>query len=349
MRVFIIDDSALVRSIVKQILSEAPDMELAGEASNGKAGAEAVEQVKPDLVLLDVNMPVMNGIEATRKIMAAYPVPIIIFSTSVDADVSFQACSAGAVDVMIKPDIGQYNDPKFLDEFYSKLRLLGTGRGIKIPDVPAPDLSSLKKEESSAPEINHKGMPSKFKPQVIVMGASTGGPKAVRTILSLLPANLQVPVALVQHLETGFDQGYCDWLNELSALKVVLVQEEMVCKPGMVYLAPNDRHIIIKRGPVIMPDDGAKVLNQKPAVDVLFKSAAAAYGGGTAGVLLTGMGSDGASGCLSIIDQGGVTLVQDQATSAIYGMPKEAVRLGAATMVLPLEEIPAVMKRISEG
>ncbi len=349
MRVFIIDDSALVRSIVKQILSEAPDMELAGEASNGKAGAEAVEKIKPDLVLLDVNMPIMNGIEATKAIMASYPVPIIIFSTSVDADVSFQACNAGAVDVMTKPDIGQYNDPQFLNEFYSKLRMLGSGKGIKKSEVTAPDFSSLRKDEVSDTANQQKSILRGFNPAMIVMGASTGGPKAVRTILSMLPSDLPVPVALVQHLETGFDQGYCDWLNELSALKVILVHEKMDCKPGYVYLAPNDRHIILKKGPVIMPDDGDKVLNQKPAVDVLFKSAAAAYGSEIAGVLLTGMGSDGAAGCLSIIEQGGITLVQDQATSAIYGMPKEAVRLGAATQVLPLDEIPAVMKKVAAG
>ena len=232
MKVFIIDDSALVRSIVKQILSEAPDMELAGEASNGQAGAEAVARVRPDLVLLDINMPVMNGIEATRKIMEYHPVPIIIFSTSVDADVSFQACSAGAVDVMTKPDIGQYNDPVFLNEFYAKLRLIGSGRPAEKAENRQFELNDSKQNEEPDSGIIQKTIPQRFKPAVIVMGASTGGPKAVRTILSMLPPDLSVPIAIVQHLETGFDQGYCDWLNELSTLKVILVHQSMDWRSG---------------------------------------------------------------------------------------------------------------------
>ena len=333
-KILIVDDSALIRSILKQVFSETEDIEVAGEASNGKAGVEAVRNLKPDLVILDINMPVMDGIESTRMIMDENPCPILIFSTMVDADTSFRACQAGAMDVMSKPDIGQYNDPVFLEKFFAKLRLLGKKTAEHV-----------KNDGNSAVVSKPERIETAGIPEMIVIGASTGGPKTVRTILAGLPGNLPVPVALVQHLESGFAEGYRDWLNSATDLEVVLVNSRMKYKAGNVYLATTDRHIVLN-GPDVCPDDGEKVLNQKPSVDVLFNSASALFGPKLLGVLLTGMGSDGARGCLSIINAGGTTLVQDEATSVIYGMPKEAVRMGAASYVLPLDEMAGSILRI---
>ena len=333
-KILIVDDSALIRSILKQVFSETDDIEIVGEASNGRAGVEAVRTMKPDLVLLDINMPIMDGIESSRIIMAENPCPILIFSTMVDADTSFKACQAGAMDVMAKPDISQYNDPAFLKGFFEKIRVLGSNS--RADDK----MRSIEKIN-----IRNRTIERRTPPKVIVIGASTGGPKAVRTILSNLPGDLSIPIALVQHLESGFAEGYRDWLNSSTDLNVVLVNSRMKYSRGSVFLAPTDRHIIFN-STEISPDDGEKVLNQKPAVDVLFNSASSIFGSEVLGVLLTGMGSDGARGCLSIVKAGGTTLVQDETTSAIYGMPKEAIKLEAASYVLPLEEMAGSILRI---
>ncbi|MBI9108402.1 MAG: chemotaxis-specific protein-glutamate methyltransferase CheB [Spirochaetales bacterium] len=333
-KILIVDDSALIRSILKQVFSDTDDIVIAGEASNGKSGVEAVRALKPDLVILDINMPVMDGIESTRIIMAENPCPILILSSMIDADTSFRACQAGAMDVMAKPDISQYNDPVFLKNFFTKIRLLGSKSALKEKS------SRLRTDVLRPEEIEKTNIP-----EMIVIGASTGGPKAVRTILSGLPGDLPIPIALVQHLESGFAEGYRDWLNGATDLDVVLVNARMKCTGGKVFLAPTDRHIVVDRSGVY-PDDGAKVLNQKPAVDVLFNSASSVFGSKLLGVLLTGMGSDGAMGCLSIVKAGGTTLVQDEASSVIYGMPKEAAMMGAASFVVPLDEMAGSILRI---
>ena len=283
-KILIVDDSALIRSILKQVFSDVADIEIVGEASNGRAGVEAVRDLKPDLVLLDINMPVMDGIQATKVIMAETPCPILIFSTMIDADTSFKACQAGALDVLAKPDISQYNDPAFLKGFFEKIKTLGKNRGTKQ------NLSS-----TEGPESRKKTIETRTTPEIIVIGASTGGPKTVRTILSALPGDIKLPIALVQHLESGFAEGYREWLDSATDLNIVLVNNSMKYSGGSVFLAPTDRHIVFK-GSEITPDDGPKVLNQKPAVDVLFNSASSIFGKNVLGVLLTGMGSDGAQG-----------------------------------------------------
>ena len=284
-------------------------------------------RVEPDCIIMDINMPVLDGLEATRRIMQDRPVPILILSNVVDADSSYRAISNGAVDVLRKPDIDQFNEPEFYQGFLQRIRSLSAKKVTRPAIEPVKPL--------------HTGV-STQKYGVVVIGASTGGPAAVRHVLQQLPGNFPVGIVLVQHLEQGFEQGYARWLDEATALQVRLVEQSEKLTPGAVLVAPVEKHVIL-HGQTVMLDDGPRVLNQKPSVDVLFTSAVKAFRDRVLGVLLTGMGYDGANGCAAIVAHGGTTLVQDKDTSAIFGMPKAAIDAGAASRVLPLQAIAACL------
>lgn len=324
MRVLIVDDSALIRSILKEEFKDDPEICIVGEAGNGERAVAEVHRLTPDLVIMDVNMPVLDGIQATRRIMSERPVPIVVFSSEVDAELGFRACQAGAVDVMRKPDIGRLNDETFRKELRSLL--LGVGRRANGPILPSPGHASPRVSQHAAIGV-------------IVIGASTGGPSAVRTILSDLPRELAAPVAVVQHLGSGFERGYVEWLDNGTALTVKLVAERTTMRPGEVYVAPPDRHLLVEGSSLVL-DDGPPLLNQRPSVNRLFVSAAESWGEAALGVLLTGMGSDGAEGCLEILRRGGATIVEDRSTAVIFGMPRAAIEMQAASQVVPLPGIP---------
>ena len=183
---------------------------------------------------------------------------------------------------------------------------------------------------------------------MIVVGASTGGPQAVALFLSCLKPPFSLPIAIVQHIETGFDRGYADWLSDQSGHRVILAEPGEHPAAGAVYVAPTDKHLLFSRGGFIL-DDGAKVQNQKPSVDVFFRSAAAGYGDRALGVILTGMGADGAEGCAAIVASGGFTVAQDEASSLIFGMPRAAIARGAASLVLPLDRIGPFVASVAEA
>jgi len=323
MKILIVDDSALMRAIIKTFLNAQSDMEVIGEASNGQRAVEMNSKLSPDFIIMDIIMPIMDGLEATRQIMQEKPTAIIVFSGDATAENSFQAMNMGALDIMQKPDIDTINDPVFQKDFLSKIRILGKKRLFHEakPSKTPGRLKSLQQNYN-----------------IVVIGASTGGPVAVRELLEELPENFPVGIALIQHLETGFDQGYASWLNESSPLTVKLAQKSQSIVAGEVIIAPVNKHLIIKDDYLIL-DDRPKVLNQKPSVDVLFETAAQNFREHTLGVLLTGMGRDGAAGCVSIVNKGGKTLVQDEATSAIFGMPKAAIEMGGASKILPLNQM----------
>ncbi len=325
MRILIVDDSALIRSMVKSFLTlDEQDFLIAGEASNGERAIEMNRKLDPDFIIMDINMPIMDGLEATRRIMQEKPVPILIFSNEIDAEISYKAINNGAIDVMRKPDIDQFNHPEFYQGFLRKIRLL-TQKQVGFASKTPAKISHIKE---GIQQTCH----------MVVIGASTGGPAAVREVLRHLPGHFPVGIVLVQHLEKGFDQGYAHWLNDASALNVRLVEKTEEIQPHEVFVAPVDKHLII-HGNRIRLDDGPRVLFQKPSVDVLFESAANVFGNTLLGILLTGMGRDGATGCVSIVSKGGFTLVQDRATSAIFGMPKAAIEMGGASKILPLQGI----------
>jgi two-component system chemotaxis response regulator CheB len=321
MKILIVDDSALIRSILKAIFSETEGFTVAGEASNGAAGVEMAGRISPDLVLMDINMPVMNGLEATRAIMEKHPVPICIFSNEVDSDLTIKALGLGAVDVVRKPDIDKFNDKVFMEGFLAKLSTLTRAKMI-MPKAGPFRGGAVKKAEYKA----------------VVLGASTGGPVAVKEVLRSLPKTFPLGIALVQHIEDRFDKSYAAWLDTQTELSVRLARERDEFIPGTVLVAPGGRHLICREGKLCL-EDGPKVANQRPAVDRLFETSGTWYGERLVGVLLTGMGADGAAGCVVIKSRGGHTVVQDEETSTIFGMPKAAIERGGASVVLPLQQI----------
>jgi two-component system chemotaxis response regulator CheB len=373
-KVLVADDSPLVREILKDMISGERDLQLVGEAVNGREAVILTQRLRPDIITMDVMMPVMNGLEAVEEIMAYTPTPILIFSSVLDdkeMDVAFNAIARGALDVMEKPKVpGERQFDRIRAELLGKLRLLARIRVIshlRGKHKPAPARAAA---ESAPPPENRRaeGRPrerlkpepaegeesSEFPPlplpsgrvkrRLVAVGASTGGPKALVQIFRRIPRAFPVPVLTVQHIAPSFAPGLVAWLNRESPLTVVLAKDKSTPEPGMVYIAPTGVHIILERG-LIRFSDGAPVHSCRPAVDVLFQSVAAGVGEQAVGVLLTGMGHDGAQGLKAIHDRRGFTLVQDEKTSVIFGMPKSAIDLGAADEVVSLPEMPAAILR----
>lgn len=327
MKLLIADDSALITGILSHLFTNDRDIQVAGIARNGSMALEMARSLKPDVIIMDINMPVMNGLDATRLITAELGIPIVIFSNEINEVSAKEAFDSGALEVISKPDIGNLND----DDFIKKFRSLLVG------------LESRKKNITNH-STQHLTIP-KAKISLAVMGASTGGPKTVRSILQELSADFPVPIILVQHLEKGFESGYVQWLDESTDLSVKLVSGTTDLKAGTVYVAPPELHVVLRDTQLYL-DNGPRVLNQKPAVDVLFTSAAKNRGSSLLGILLTGMGRDGGQGCADIIRAGGYTIVQDEESSDIFGMPKAAIEMHGASIVLPLEKIPGEMMRL---
>ena len=327
MRILIVDDSALIRNILKTVFAEAEDIELAGEASNGQQGYEMVKELKPDLVLMDINMPVMNGLEATGKIMSEFPVPICIFSNEVDSDLTVKALGKGALDAVRKPDIDKMNEPEFLNLFLNKLKGLSRAH--------------LNRQRSIAGSGRSDNTYS-----AVVIGASTGGPVTLKELLGRIPSDFPLGLALVQHIEDRFDKSFASWLDSQTSLTVRLASGGEKFIQGTVWVAPGNRHLIVKEGYLAL-EDSPKVVNQRPAVDRLFITAGEWFGKSLISVLLTGMGTDGADGSVYIKGKGGHTIVQDESTSTIFGMPKAAIDRGGAVKILPLPEISSYLVQLA--
>lgn len=362
LNVFIADDSILIRNVVEEILSTDKDLRIIGKAANGADAVTKVLSLHPDIVIMDLDMPIMNGLEACAKIVEASSIPVLIFTHNTDPELPFKALELGAIDFLLKPDFNDLNKPDYVETFISKLKVLASRHVLKPnktyssiecensallnksdlnKSTEADDIEAERKTEKDTHslELNLPNFPNEYKnASMIVVGASTGGPQAVSIFLSSISKPFPLPITLVQHIETGFDKGYADWLTEETGHKVILAKEGVNPESGIVYVAPTDFHLKFERGMFIL-DNGNKVLNQKPAVDVLFKSAADNLGRKVIAVLLTGMGTDGAEGCAQIQAHGGYTIVQNEASSLIYGMPKAAIERGAASIILPLDKI----------
>lgn len=375
MKVFIADDSIVIRNIVKEILSAYSDIKISGEASNGQQAVSAVLELQPDIVIMDMDMPVMNGLEATCRITRASSIPVLMFTNNADPELPFRALERGAAEFLRKPDFADINRPAYIQRFVNILRSISTryrGRIFYTPqqsqadcatiaqkaEKPPTDMAADPSQASGAAKPRHQSSRQLDEsmaslswepvnappPEIVVVGASTGGPQAVARFLTALSRPLPVPILIVQHIETGFDRGYAEWLAEESGLPVRLARSGDKILPGHVFVSPTDFHLVVDHDSLRL-DDGEKVLNQKPSVDVLFQSAARSFGRRVVAVLLTGMGTDGASGCVSVLAAGGITVVQDEATSLIFGMPKAAIERGGAKYILPL---PAISRFVAE-
>ncbi|HEY6255058.1 MAG TPA: chemotaxis-specific protein-glutamate methyltransferase CheB [Xanthobacteraceae bacterium] len=338
-RTLVVEDSPTVRQRLMDILASDPDIELVGAAEDGKRAIEICQQCRPDVITMDMMLPVMSGLAATEYIMAHCPTPILVVSASTNRGELFkiyEALAAGAVDVLEKPT-GTEPEGAWERRFLSTLKLVARIRVITHPRA------RLNGSQRAAPEM----MPPPGEPrrgggkyELVAIGASTGGPGAIVEVLRGLPAEFALPILFVLHINEPFGTAFADWLDGQTARRVSYPKDgaPLASVTGRVVVAPGDRHLIVRDRRIYLTDDPERH-SCRPSVDVLFESVASEFGGSAAACLLTGMGKDGAQGLLKIRQAGGLTIAQDEATSVIYGMPREAATLGAATHILRLGEI----------
>ena len=336
-KVLIVEDSFVVRENMKFILEQDPELKVAGMAGDGQEGIELAKRLRPDVITMDINMPKMNGFLATRRIMETCPTPIVIVSASWEPDEikkTFQALEAGAVSILRKPQgLGHPDYEKSAREIIQTVKQMSEVKVVtRRPRLQmAKDSAALLSQ--AAPPVRRTGI------ELVAIGASTGGPLVLQTILSLLPGNLPAPVIIVQHITEGFIGGLVDWLNQSTGFPVHLAAAGEYMLPGHAYLAPDDFNIGVSRSGQITLSRDEKENFFRPSISYLFRAVARNYGPNAAGVLLTGMGSDGAKELKMMEERGAVTLAQNKESCAVFGMPGEAVKLGAAQFVLPPEQI----------
>jgi len=358
--VLIVDDSASARAVLARMVEDAPGLRLMGTAADPFIAAKRMREETPDVILLDLEMPRMDGLSFLRKLMAQHPVPVVVCSSLTEAGTPafLAALEAGAVDVVAKPraDSGQAlaNSGELI------VTALRSAAHARIPGrhkpPPARNYAQIKVEpRNDASVILPLGSAPKVRTeQIVCLGASTGGTEAIREILMELPADCP-PMAIVQHMPENFTRAFARRLDSLCAPQVLEAQDGDEMRQGRVLIAPGNRHMLLlrqARNYIVRVVDGPPVSRHRPSVDVLFRSAVNAAGSNAGAILLTGMGNDGAQGMLEMHSCGSHTIAQDEATCIVFGMPHEAIARGAASAVLPLDKIAreiVAMKRNSAG
>ena len=329
-RVLVADDSEIFRELLSRIIASEPGFEVVGAAGDGNTATAMARDLKPDVITMDLNMPDADGFSGIARIMAETPTPILVLTADRQEVVGFRALSLGALDILEKPaasmDLAEYGQL-----LRSRLRLLA---GVKV----IRHLRGLRGRRGITP-------PTPGRADVVVIGASLGGPRALATLLRGLSREFPAPVAIVQHIADGFTEGLASWLAQESRLDVREAEDGELLRPGRVLLAPTGRHLVVGRGLAHLSDAPA-VDTFKPSVTPLFLSAARAYGARCCGVILTGMGRDGADGMKALKEAGAHTIAQDEASSAVFGMPRAAIELGAVDRILSLEEIPRALLEV---
>jgi len=338
-RVLLAEDSAVTREYLVYLLDQDPVLRVVGTAPNGLEAVKQAEQIKPDIIVMDVHMPVMNGFEATRKIMERVPAPIVMISASLSREetaLTFEALSAGALTVVDKP--GGLDHPEHAE---SARRLVQTVKLMAEVKV----VRRWPRRERPVPPSPIPTRPDR-KIRLIAIGASTGGPPVLAQILRGLPPDLTVPVLIVQHIAPGFTEGLAEWLGQGTPLGVKVAQPGEAVRSGIVYLAPDRFQMGITKDGRIHLRGGPMADGFCPSASYLFESVAEGYGRSAIGILLTGMGRDGAAGLKRLREAGGATIAQDENTSVVFGMPQEAIRLGAAEYVLSPEQIARLIRTL---
>lgn len=338
-KVLIVDDSAIVRDVLTTELSKCPDIEVIGTAPDPFVARDKIVKLNPDVITLDIEMPRMDGLSFLERLMVYYPIPVIIVSsiTKMDNLAAIKALELGAYDVVNKPG-GSITVEEVKDEIIEKIK-----SAYKNKEFFLSKWNSIKKDyiEKKLEKSKIHLAEVKTTDKIIAIGSSTGGTVALEYLFKQLPKNLP-PIVVTQHMPIGFTYQFAKRLNELSELEIKEAEDEELIQPGTVYIAKGGIHLtFVRKGEFLYTkfDNRDKVQYQKPSVDVMFDSLAEVAGKNTLGILLTGMGRDGAEGLLKIKNKGGYTIAQDEKTSIVWGMPKAAIDIGAANEVLPLEKI----------
>jgi two-component system, chemotaxis family, protein-glutamate methylesterase/glutaminase len=336
-RVLVVDDSPTALEVLVSMIATAPDLEIAGTARDGAEALHLIPIVAPDVLVTDFRLPGMDGLQLVREVMARHPLPILVISSWLrpkkDTQTVFRLLEAGALDVMQKPATGIDSDfAAAAHDLIYRIRVLS---GVK-----------LRKRKVLG---SHIRTPTAERKNIVGIGASTGGPQALHRLLSALPAEFPLPILCVQHIAEGFSSALIAWLASESKVRVTTARNGDQAVAGTVYFPPDDRHLEVDHQGRLRCSTAAPHEGHRPSVDVTFRSLAQNYGTGAIGVLLTGMGRDGARGLLEIRRAGGTTIAQNAESSVIFGMPKRAIELGAAQQVLPLDEIAAMLTKITRG
>ncbi|TVU54117.1 MAG: chemotaxis-specific protein-glutamate methyltransferase CheB [Arthrospira sp. PLM2.Bin9] len=371
-RVLLVEDSPVALIILKRILAQCNDILVVGTARSGLEALSLIPQLQPDVICTDLHMPHMDGLEFTGEVMANFPKPILVISASVQAEDTynvFQLLNAGAVDVFPKPKTGLASDYQQAGmELIHKIRVLAgvkvftkhrRGATVKVAS-PAASPSSHLGSRVNSPVAVPTPQKTSFSPQkktppnrsqsvrVVVIGASTGGPQALHTVLTQFSPKLPVPIICVQHISEGFLRGLVNWLDCQCSISVKIAQAGDLPERGNVYFAPEGKHLEIDRNGRFLYSSNPALGGHRPSVTATMKSVANFYGSHTLGVLLTGMGRDGADGMLEIAQWGGITIAQNEESCVVFGMPREAIALGAASHILPVEAIaPLILNMIN--
>ncbi len=347
-RVLIVDDSALVRQTLEEILASDPGIEVVGTAANPYIAVEKLQEDVPDVITLDVEMPRMDGITFLRKIMTQHPLPVVMCSslTESNSETALKALEYGAVEIIQKPRLGT---KKFLEE--SRIRICDAVKAAALVHVKRHIARPAVQPKLTADAVIEKPRSSAMiqtTEKVVVVGASTGGTEALRVFLEAIPLN-SPGIAIVQHMPEQFTASFARRLDSLCRISIKEAEDNDTLIPGRALIAPGNRHMLLKRSGAryfIEIKDGPLVCRHRPSVDVLFRSAARYAGKNCVGVIMTGMGDDGAKGMLEMKTSGAMTLAQDEKTCVVFGMPQEAIKLGGVHKILPLERLAAEVMRL---
>jgi two-component system chemotaxis response regulator CheB len=336
-RVLIVDDSAIVRRALSEIVGSHPDLEVAGTASDPFVARDKILSLKPDVLTLDIEMPRMDGLTFLKKLMRFHPLPVVVISSLGEASgrAAIEALQSGAVEVVAKPG-GPYSVTELRTELALKIRAAAQAR-LRRPNAPAPP----------RPTEVESVRPASCVASLIAIGASTGGVEALRSVLMELPPEMP-PIVIVQHIPAVFSAEFARRLDRTCKIHVKEAADGDRIEPGHVYIAPGNFHLTVRRAAGSLRavvQDGEAVHYQRPSVDVLFESVAREAGAGAVGAILTGMGADGAIGLAVMKKTGAHTIAQNEASCVVFGMPREAIRIGAANEILPLDEIPGALMR----
>ena len=347
LKVLVVDDSGFFRRRVTDIINADPRLEVIGVAENGLQALELNEKLKPDVITMDYEMPVMDGITAVRKIMASHPVPVLMVSslTFEGARVTLDALDAGAVDFLPKNFDAIARNAASIRKLLAE-KILAVAKGRLKSSGSEPASSSRPAQKTPAPAVSSQSLPRNL--ELVVIGTSTGGPAALQNIFKSLPGGFNKPIIIVQHMPGSFTSAFAERLNNLSALSVKEAQEGDILKPGHVYVAPGGKQLIVdkRHGGSIHILESDERVSYRPSVDIALASAAKHYGSKALGIVLTGMGADGREGARLLKQSGGHLWAQDEQSCVIYGMPMAVINAGLADRILPLNDVSKCMSQL---
>lgn len=345
-KILMAEDSPVQAALIRAIFEAQDDMEIIGHAQNGEEVIKLASTLKPDIITMDIEMPKIDGLEATRQIMRNSPLPIVILSSYVNDSemrVPFHALDYGALAVLQKP--GDMKDPNFSSIEEELIEVVRAMSEVKV-------VTHRHKPRIHYSPWMHESLPKAGDYKLIALGCSTGGPITLRAILSELPADFSLPIVIVQHMFQHFTEALIAWLSKQTPLKLKLAQENEILMPGTVYFAPHDQHLLIvqKKGQFhIHLTHSDKFMSFRPSVTVLFNALAETFGGKVIAGILTGLGDDGAEGLRLLRDKGAFTFVQKPDTCVVATMPESAIKVHATDQIIPLDEIPAMLKKITNS